>query len=218
MQNFLLRIVTALALGLLFWLAFIFLPPIYFTGILLAILIQIIVFEWTRLFNMHGWAFWLLLPLYPVLPFIFLIIMNHEPLYRHLLFVLFILVSSHDTGSYIVGNLLGRHKILPQVSPNKTWEGFIGGYIFATIGLAWLLWEFEALISWWGIALFSLIICTLSLMGDLFESWLKRRAQIKDSGSILPGHGGFLDRFDGILFTAFFFYIFKSQLVKIFTL
>lgn len=218
MRTFITRMITALALGLLFWLSFIYLPPIYFSAVLVAILVQIIIFEWTRLFNMHRWAFWLLLPFYPVLPFILLIIMNQEPLYRHLLFVLFILVSSFDTGSYIVGKFLGRHKILPKVSPNKTWEGFAGGLIFATIGLTWLLWEFEALIPWWGIALFSFVICFLSLTGDLFESWLKRRAHVKDTGSILPGHGGFLDRFDGILFTAVFFYIFKSQLIKIFTL
>ncbi|CAN5157846.1 hypothetical protein BH09DEP1_BH09DEP1_0040 [soil metagenome] len=58
----------------------------------------------------------------------------------------------------------------------------------------------------------------LSLVGDLFESWLKRRAGIKDSGTMLPGHGGFLDRFDGILFTVIFFYIFKDYLVKLFEL
>ncbi|GMU19837.1 MAG: hypothetical protein AMXMBFR12_10280 [Candidatus Babeliales bacterium] len=65
---------------------------------------------------------------------------------------------------------------------------------------------------------FTLLVCILSLIGDLFESWLKRRAGIKDSGTMLPGHGGFLDRFDGILFTVIFFYIFKDYLVKLFEL
>lgn len=218
MHEIIVRMITALVLGSLFWLAFIYLPVICFSIILGIILLQIIFFEWTKLFNLHKLSFWLIMPLYPILPFVLLIILNQQEAYRPLLFVLFVLVSSHDTGSYIAGNLFGRHKILPQVSPRKTWEGFIGGWLFATGGLAWMLWELNSLIPWWQLILFSTVICSLSLAGDLFESLLKRRAHVKDSGSILPGHGGFLDRFDGILFTAFFFFLFKDQLIKLFNL
>lgn len=218
MRDLVVRVITAFILGTLFWLSFIYLSPIYFSGILLFILLQIILFEWTKLFSIHSRAFWLILPWYPILPFLLLIALNHQSQYRPLLFILFILVSSHDTGSYIVGNLFGKHHIAPRISPRKTWEGFIGGWIFAMIGLTWLLWEFNVLISVWQIVLFTLIVCTLSLLGDLFESWLKRRVAIKDSGSILPGHGGFLDRFDGILFTVIFFYVFREQLVQLFKL
>ena len=158
------------------------------------------------------------MPFYPILPFTFLIIMNQDPLYHSLLFVLFIIVSSFDTGSYLIGNVLGYHKLAPAISAGKTWEGVAGGWIFACVGLWLVLWELDKLHQWWFIPLFSFFVCLLSLIGDLFESWLKRRAGIKDSGVLLPGHGGFLDRFDGILFTVVFFFIFKSYLVQLFCL
>lgn len=218
MSEIIIRTITAFVLGSIFWLSFIYLPVWVFSIILLAILAQIILFEWTKLFNLHKLTFWLVMPLYPILPFVLLIALNQQEGYRPLLFILFVLVSSHDAGSFIAGKLIGKHKILPRVSPRKTWEGFVGGWLFATTGLTWLLWELHSLIPWWQIILFSTTICSLSLAGDLFESWLKRRAHVKDSGTILPGHGGFLDRFDGILFTAFFFYIFKDQLLHLFNL
>ena len=221
MTEFIKRVVTSFILGATFWISFIYLPPFYFSFILLAILIQIILFEWQKLFTTHRLSFWLLTLLYPILPFVLLIVMNQHPMYHNLLLELFIIVASLDTGSYIVGTIVKKimntHYILPHVSPGKTWEGFIGGYIFATIGLGLLvIYEQEQMLSWWIVAGFSLIICVLALLGDLFESWLKRRAGIKDIGNILPVHGGFLDRFDGILFAVFFFYIFKNYLVRLF--
>jgi phosphatidate cytidylyltransferase len=157
------------------------------------------------------------MPLYPILPFILLIVMNHMPLYRHLLLPLFVIVSSLDTGSYIVGSAFGRHKIYPLISPSKTWEGFFGGYLIACISFSFLLWEQGRFTQpMWVVFLFTLAVSLLSLCGDLFESFLKRRARIKDSGSILPGHGGFLDRFDGILFAAVFFFLFRSYLARLF--
>ncbi len=217
-KNLILRTVTAFVLGLGFWLLLIYLPATYFSYVLIAILAQIIFFEWKNFFHLRSALFWLTLPLYPVLPFYLLIRLNNDPMYHNLLIYLFILVSSHDTGSYIVGNLIGKHKISPTISPKKTWEGFLGGWVFATVGLYLVLWEQELSLSIPFITSFALLICTLAFWGDLFESWLKRRAHIKDSGSILPGHGGFLDRFDGILFAVFFFYAFRDQLRMIFLL
>ncbi len=217
MKEFIQRIITSFILGASFWISFIYLPPIYFSCILLGILAIIIFFEWRRFFKIQGLSFWLMLPFYPILPFALLIYMNQHPLYHDLLFELFLLVASCDSGSYIVGNLIGKHKIWPTISPKKTWEGFAGGFVFATIGLALLIrYEQGKLLPLWIIAGFSLIICILALLGDFFESWLKRHAHIKHSGTMLPGHGGFLDRFDGIMFAVFFFYIFKDQLVKLF--
>lgn len=135
------RVITGFILGAAFWLLFIYLPPFYFSLVLFGILIQIIIFEWKNLFNIYSPLFWLTLPVYPILPFALLISMNNNPAYHDLLFILFILVSSHDTGSYIVGSLFGKHKIYPQISPKKTWEGFFGGYVFASIGLTLILWE-----------------------------------------------------------------------------
>ena len=215
---FIKRLLTGLVLGLLFWTSFVYLPPIYFSFILGLILTLIIIFEWKNFFNITCWQYWLVMPLYPILPFILLIIMNQHPMYHKLLFILFILVSSFDTGSYFVGTLYGYHQIAPSISKGKTWQGLIGGILFALIGLMLVLWELKAFRPWWIVVPFTLMVCILSLIGDLFESWLKRRAQIKDSGTLLPGHGGFLDRFDGILFTVFFFYLFRNYLVDLFGL
>ena len=212
------RLITGLALGIIFWTLFAYLPPIYFSFILGLILVLIITFEWKNFFNINKLSYWLIMPFYPILPFALLIAMNQNPLYHSLLFILFIIVFSFDTGSYFAGNAVGFHKLAPAISPGKTWEGVVGGWVFACIGLYLVLWELGKSESWWFIAIFSLFVCILSLIGDLFESWLKRRAGIKDSGTLLPGHGGFLDPFDGILFTVFFFSIFKDYLVRLFGL
>lgn len=217
MTEFFQRLATSFFLGGCFWLSFIYFPPICFSFVLFAILIMIIVFEWRRFFAIYKFTYWVTLPFYPVLPFVLLILMNQDPRYHDLLLELFVIIASLDTGSYIVGTLIGRHKIAPQISSKKTWEGFMGGYISATIALSFLvIYEQGKLLPIWQLMGFTLIICILGLCGDLFESWLKRRAGIKHSGTMLPGHGGFLDRFDGIMFAVFFFYIFKDQLVKLF--
>ncbi len=212
------RVLTGLILGLIFWTLFAYLPPIYFSCILGLILALIIIFEWKNFFSIKKLSYWLVMPFYPILPFALLITMNQEPAYHSLLFILFILVFSFDTGSYCIGSIIGHHKLAPSISPGKTWEGCIGGWLFACIGLYLVLWELGRSKSALFIGIFCFFVGILSLIGDLGESWLKRRAGIKDSGTLLPGHGGFLDRFDGILFTVFFFYLFRDYLVKLFSL
>jgi len=212
-STFIKRVITGIFIGLIFWGVYFYLPPLYFSLFLLAILGLIIVFEWTRFFTVAKPMFWILMPFYPIAPFALLIALNHQPLYRELLLILFVLVFSFDTGGYIIGHLCGKHTIAPTISPNKTWEGIIGGYLFACAGLALIIFERDYTKPWWLMALLAAIVCTLSFIGDLFESWLKRRARIKDSGTMLPGHGGFLDRFDGIMFAVFFFYLFKDLLI-----
>ncbi len=216
MKELFVRTITGLFLGSLLLLSLIYAPPFYFSLILLGILLQVIIFEWGMLFNQKKPTFWLLMPLYPILPFTLLILMNEQPLYHPLLLVLFVIVACHDTGSYIFGSLIGKNKIAPAISPGKTWEGFFGGYLTALAGFGVLLWAQNNALSLWFAAFFTLLVCVLSLAGDLFESWLKRRANIKDTGDILPGHGGFLDRFDGILFAVFFFYFMRDYLSHIF--
>lgn len=124
-----------------------------------------------------------------------------------LLGVLFI-IWGNDSGAYIIGSLIGKNKLIPHVSPNKTIEGFLGGGLFCFI-VAYLnihffkgLPGFETLVIlkpfvWYLIAG---VVFVFATMGDLVESLLKRSLEIKDSGNILPGHGGFLDRFDAFLF------------------
>ena len=111
------------------------------------------------------------------------------------------LVWVYDTFAYVWGRLLGKHPMTPKLSPRKTWEGFAGGMIFAMLA-AWLIYHFSGLHSpaVWIAA--GALTSLFALAGDLFESGLKRKYKVKDTGRILPGHGGILDRFDSVLFVA----------------
>src|SRR5581483_10105273 len=216
-NEFIRRCITGFALGIGFWVVFSYFPPLCFSLALLLILLLIIIFEWTRFFSTSTPLFWTLMPLYLIIPFGMLISLNHSPEYHHLLFILFMMVFGFDTGSYLAGNLLGKTLIAPTMSPKKTWEGAIGGYIFSYCAALFIIFEqgyaFPSLLF---LALITGITCTLALLGDLFESFLKRRVHLKHSGTLLPGHGGLLDRFDGIIFDVFFFYLYKNQLIQIF--
>lgn len=129
------------------------------------------------------------------------------------IFFLLALVFAGDTGAFYVGRLFGRHKLCPAVSPGKTIEGAIGG-LAATLGAGLIFMNcfFKSLPLWPGV-LFFLSIGVVGQLGDLFESELKRYADIKDSGSILPGHGGILDRIDALLFAAPVAYFFKEYIL-----
>lgn len=104
-----------------------------------------------------------------------------------------------DTGAYAVGKTIGRHKMAPAISPGKTWEGAIGGFIAgfgAAIGLnAW----FDTGVSTATLLPLALLVPLAAIAGDLFESWMKRRMGVKDASGLLPGHGGFLDRLDSVV-------------------
>lgn len=110
----------------------------------------------------------------------------------------FVLMWTNDTGAYMAGRTFGRHKLAPLISPGKTWEGFAGGAVLTLAVGCGLQWSggFE------GGILCAVLVSLLGPPGDLAESWLKRKAGIKDSGHILPGHGGVLDRFDSHFFAA----------------
>ena len=117
----------------------------------------------------------------------------------------FLLVWTNDTFAYVCGNLFGKHKLIERISPNKTWEGFFGGFLI-TILVGYLVdFYFFKGHSFWIIA--AMIVSPTAVMGDLFESSLKRKNKVKDTGNIIPGHGGILDRFDAMFFAIPFFYI-----------
>ncbi len=215
-KNSVLRFATAMVLATVFWIIYFYLPPIFFSATLLTIVTFILFFEWKYIFHYKSLQFWLILPLYPVLPFALLIYLN-ESIYHPLLYYLFLTVFSFDSGSYIAGTLFGKLKILPHVSPGKTIEGALGGYLSCVV-CTWLaLFQEGKTIPLSLLLPLLFIICAIALCGDLFESWLKRQANIKDSGTILPGHGGFLDRFDAVMIVAIFFALFKDQLLILFT-
>ena len=119
----------------------------------------------------------------------------------------FILVWINDTGAYIVGKNFGKQKLFPSVSPKKTVEGFLGGLFFACVASYFIALFTETLDSTHWLAL-AIVVSVFGTIGDLIESKFKRQAGVKDSGVIMPGHGGLLDRLDSIIFTAPFFYLF----------
>ncbi len=116
------------------------------------------------------------------------------------------IIWANDVGAYLVGSTVGRHKLCPRVSPLKTWEGAFGGLVFGVAtGVAgayamdWDVW------FWAGL---SVIAVVTGVVGDLMESMFKRAAHVKDSGGLLPGHGGILDRFDSLIFSAPFIFLY----------
>lgn len=123
------------------------------------------------------------------------------------------IIWTYDTGAYISGILLGKHKMAPSISPKKSWEGFFGGMIFAVL-VAYIFSEFTDLLNFYDWIILSIIIVLTGTVGDLFESLLKREAGVKDSGKIMPGHGGILDRFDSILMITPFVFLY-IYLIKI---
>lgn len=117
-----------------------------------------------------------------------------------------------DTGAYYVGTLWGKHPLMPSISPKKTVEGVIGGLLLAIAAALLAHWWFVPQLSWSDAVLLGVLLTIAGLIGDLFESMIKRRTGVKDSGGILPGHGGMLDRIDSLLFTAPTFYYYVSHI------
>lgn len=152
---------------------------------------------------------------YIILPFIIItkifVVNSYNP---KIIIGIFILIWTNDTFAYIVGKSFGKHKLFERISPKKTIEGFLGGIVFAVIA--------SLLISKYYIEggktaqniwiAFAIIVGLFGTIGDLIESKFKRVAGVKDSGKIMPGHGGILDRLDSVIFVAPFIYLFYQIL------
>lgn len=126
---------------------------------------------------------------------------------------LFVLIWLNDTGAYLVGSLLGKHRLFERISPKKSWEGFAGGLALAVIASQVLatLDPLHGWMQWLGLAL---VVVAFGTWGDLIESLLKRTLAVKDSGHILPGHGGMLDRFDSVLLALPATYIYIELFIR----
>jgi len=133
------------------------------------------------------------------------ILLSHLYLLRQLprgiewTFLTIFLVWATDTGAYLIGRQFGRHLLAPQVSPKKTVEGSVGGLMFSIV-IAIAFWYIVGRDSWITYVVLGVVIGISAQVGDLFESALKRSAGVKDSGRLIPGHGGILDRFDSLIF------------------
>ena len=145
--------------------------------------------------------------------FLILLARSDDGLARVMTFV--VLVGCNDTFGYLVGVLFGKHPLVPKISPKKSWEGLVGSIIFTSIGGA-LSFYYILDLQWWIGALVALMIVFTATSGDLIESAMKRDLSLKDMGSLLPGHGGMLDRLDSVLLSAPALY-FALELVKRFS-
>lgn len=158
---------------------------------------------------MNNWAYSLMSQLYVALPFALLCVLafqrnavesDSSPISFNAILPLsvFIFNWSNDTGAYCTGMLFGRHRLFERISPKKSWEGSVGGGIISVIVSLIMahFFPFLSTLQWVG---FALVVVVFGTWGDLVESLLKRQLGIKDSGNILPGHGGMLDRFDSTL-------------------
>lgn len=159
----------------------------------------------------NNWAYTMMSQLYIALPFSLLNVLAFRITAEGTTFTsvlplsIFVFLWINDTGAYCCGSLLGKHKLFPRISPGKSWEGSVGGGIFV-IGAAALIWHLTeqngindlqlSLYEWIGLGI---AVAVFGTWGDLVESLFKRTLGIKDSGNILPGHGGMLDRFDSSL-------------------
>jgi phosphatidate cytidylyltransferase len=125
---------------------------------------------------------------------------------------MFLLIWTNDVFAYLIGSKFGKHRLFERHSPKKSWEGSLGGLVFALLAAWWLSGHLNQLTEsqWFVTAVIAVVFGTF---GDLSESMLKRNAGVKDSGSLLPGHGGVLDRFDAALFATPFVYLYTSLFV-----
>ena len=169
----------------------------YVFAVFVALAATAIYYEWTRLVRGWGLAWNVAGFIYALLPAVALLwIRDRSDDKLALLLWVFIVTWATDIGAYFVGRALGLRKLAPSISPGKTVEGLLGGAATAAIlGAAWAL--FTGLKP--SLLLLAPLFAFAAQAGDLFESWMKRQAGVKDSGNWLPGHGGMLDRLDGLV-------------------
>lgn len=190
--------VSALLFPLIFLLKYNYILPIFIFYLLFGFAYYVV--SYPR-YSPLDLSFTLLGVIYIFIGFFHLLLLRQLPEGFWLVLYLFIVVWGTDTGAYFTGIILGKHKLAPLISPKKTWEGFAGGLLSGVL-VAYIYSIYVPLAA--GKVLFYIapLVSLAGQLGDLFESSLKRFAKIKDSGQIIPGHGGVLDRFDSTLWAA----------------
>ncbi|MDR1523876.1 MAG: phosphatidate cytidylyltransferase [Tannerella sp.] len=137
-----------------------------------------------------------------------------SPVYNPLpVLMIFVFIWLNDTGAYLTGTVIGKHRLFRRISPLKSWEGF-GGGLFAVVAASLCFACFYKELTWYQWLAFALITAVSATWGDLMESLLKRTYGVKDSGRILPGHGGMLDRFDSAILASPFVYVYFELLIR----
>lgn len=188
----------------------------------LPLLFSIFVIELYRKqpFPFHNITYTILGILYVILPFTLLFHLGFYNNYHfsmdynyQLIMGYFLLLWSSDTGAYLAGKFFGKHKLMERISPKKTWEGSVGGGILS-IFVAVIIAHYFTTIQLQDWIIISVIVVVLGGIGDLVESMFKRSINVKDSGNILPGHGGILDRFDGLFISVPFVYAYLQLLAS----
>lgn len=186
-----------------------------FTGIyiLIVLLVSIAQLFLKQANPIQNWAFFILGQVFVALPFSMLNHILYVPDWQpSILLALFVTIWMNDSWAYVFGVSFGKHKMFERVSPKKSWEGFIGGVVMSLLTgvLCWYVIPMLIGIEWplWKWLLFAETVVVFGTLGDLMESLLKRTVGIKDSGKLIPGHGGLLDRFDSMLLAAPAIYVF----------
>ena len=193
------------------------LPVTGLAGMMIILLLGFIFSIYTK--TAHSWellkgtSFAALYISMPLLLLFLLHIQNNIP-ETPVVLSLFILIWVNDSMAYMVGMWLGKHPLFERISPRKSWEGFLGG-LFFTLLVSWLLYLFYPALNLYEWLIFGLVCVVAAVYGDLTESVLKRSAGVKDSGKLLPGHGGMLDRIDSLLFVgpAIYLYLLILKLI-----
>ncbi len=160
--------------------------------------------------SIHNWAYFILGQVLVALPFSLLsFILFIDGLQPFILLAVFATIWVNDSGAYLVGVTIGKHRLFERISPKKSWEGFFGGALAALIsGYLFSIYIPEINLMNW--LIFSEIIVVFGTFGDLMESLVKRTVDVKDSGNVIPGHGGLFDRFDSMLLAAPVIFIYLS--------
>ena len=214
----LIKVLSALLAFLLFW--FISKGPFFMSfaiaslGVIIPLTLYLLVYRSHRDHAIEDTGKIVLGLLYVCLPLSFLIFIDRHPKGNIWIFFLLAVIFMNDTGAFYVGKAFGKHKLYPSVSPGKTWEGAVGGLLSGLLAALIFVRIFPIIQLNFDLLVLATSFSIMGQVGDLAESMLKRSHGVKDSGTILPGHGGVLDRIDALLFSIPILYIFLTWSIR----